>query len=326
MEITQHANELAVQGQVREAFTLLSSAVRNGDPKAALHLAQWRMSGDFIRRDIAEARQLFGCAAKLGLHKAEAPYLALLASGAGNIGRCWGEALDRLRTLRETEPLARVQLELLMQMNIDQNGDPEKLNEAETVSTVPYVRKLPQFLTADECRYIIELALPLLQTSVVVHPVTGDLIQDPIRTSTTIAFPFLSEDPVLHAINRRIAVATGTTYDQGEPLQILNYAIGQEYKPHSDALNHVDNQRVLTMLVYLNTSYEGGETLFTKTGMRIRGKRGEAIVFSNVDAQGRADPAANHAGLPVRSGQKMILSKWIRAQPLDLSGPSGRSF
>ena len=297
-----------------------------GNGKAAYQLAEWRMVGDFIRRDIAEARRLFGCAANTGLQKAEGPYLALLANGAGNIGRCWNEALDRLRSRAKTQTLAQIQYDLLAKMDLDEKGDPRQAAEAVSISTRPDIRKLPQFLTSAECRYVAELAIPLLQPSVVVHPVTGTLVRDPVRTSMATAFPFIAENPVLHAINRRIALATGTSYAQGEPLQVLSYAPGQEYKPHSDALPNASNQRVKTALVYLNTDYGGGETFFTKTGLRFRGQQGDAIVFSNVDAFGHADTTATHAGLQVISGQKLILSKWIRAQPLDLAGPAGRPF
>jgi prolyl 4-hydroxylase len=152
------------------------------------------------------------------------------------------------------------------------------------------------------------------------------VVQDPIRTSLGAAFPFTAEDPVLHAINRRIAKLTGTSYEQGEPLQVLSYAPGQQYRLHSDALPSGTNQRVLTLLVYLNNDFEGGETAFPDLGISHRGGAGDAIVFANVDAAGRPEMRARHAGLPVRRGRKWLLSKWIRERPLDLSGPPGRPF
>ncbi len=326
MKTTQHAQELATQGKVSEAYSLLSSAAQHGDAHAALELAQWRMTGDFIRRDFGEARQLFGCAANLGLQQAEAPYLALLANGAGRIGRRWTEALKRMRSRCEAERDLRFQLALLEQMDLDQHGHSRRKFNSERISMVPDIRKIPAFFSAEECEYLIEMATPLQQPSVVVHPSTGTFVQDPVRTSTAAAFPFISENPFLHAINQRIAAATGTQYDQGEPLQVLSYTVGQEYKPHSDALPGFHNQRVKTMLVYLNEDFEGGATFFTKIGKAIRGQTGDAILFMNVDMQGKPDPAAVHAGRPVDKGRKFILSKWIRQYPLDLSGPPDRPF
>ena len=83
---------------------------------------------------------------------------------------------------------------------------------------------------------------------------------------------------------------------------------------------------MLTLLVYLNDGYDGGETEFPDLGLRVRGAPGDALLFASVDAAGAPCPAARHAGLPVRSGEKFLLSKWIRAAPLDLSGPPGRPF
>ncbi len=326
MKTTQHAQELATQGKVSEAYSLLSSAAQHGDAGAALELAQWRMTGDFIRRDLGEARRLFGCAKNLGLQQAEAPYLALLANGAGSIGRRWTEALNRMRSRCEADHDLSLQLALIKQMNLDEHGNFQRKFSFERISMVPDIQKIPVFLSAEECEYIIEMAIPLQQPSVVVHPSTGAFVQDPIRTSTAAAFPFISENPFLHAINQRIAVATGTQYDQGEPLQVLSYTVGQEYKPHSDALPDFHNQRVKTVLVYLNEDFEGGETFFTKIGKAIRGQRGDAILFTNVDMQGKPDPAAIHAGRPVDNGRKFILSKWIREHPLDLTGPPDRPF
>jgi prolyl 4-hydroxylase len=47
-------------------------------------------------------------------------------------------------------------------------------------------------------------------------------------------------------------------------------------------------------------------------------------MFRNVDSAGAIDPAARHAGYPVRRGTKFLLSRWIRERALDLSGPPGR--
>ena len=86
------------------------------------------------------------------------------------------------------------------------------------------------------------------------------------------------------------------------------------------------NQRVATFLVALNADYEGGETAFPRLGIEWRGALGEALHFRNVDAAGAPSVIMWHAGAPVRKGRKFLLSKWIRATPLDLSGPPGRPF
>ena len=154
--------------------------------------------------------------------------------------------------------------------------------------------------------------MPLMSPSVVVDERTGRLIPHPIRTSDTAYFPWLMADPAIAALNRRIALASGTELDQGEPLQVLRYQPGQQYRNHFDAIAGADNQRIMTVIVYLTDDYEGGETRFVRSGLAHRGGRGDALLFHNTLGDGRADPAAEHAGLPVTAGTKLIASRWIR--------------
>jgi len=74
----------------------------------------------------------------------------------------------------------------------------------------------------------------------------------------------------------------------------------------------VSGQRTRTLLVYLNTGYDGGETHFVTAGMKLKGNVGDAVLFHNCDATGAPDKSSLHAGLSVTSGQKWLLSKWYR--------------
>lgn len=314
----------AQRGDVVGAARLLEAAARDGEGEAALTLADWRMAGDPIRRDLALARQCYGRAAELGIAVAQPIHIALLANGAGGIGRRWQEALERLGQEARRDPAARAEHEIIAAMHLDPEGDPATLPPPATLNQAPLIRTFAGFLSPAECRYLTRLAGPHLQPSVVIDPQTGRMIQHPIRTADSAGFPFVSEGPALHAINRRIAAATGTDYAQGEPVQILSYAPGQQYRLHSDAIAGEANQRSVTLLVCLEDGFAGGETIFPRLGIAWRGKAGDAIAFANIDVDGRPDPLAWHAGNPVTSGRKVILSKWIRANPLDLSGPPGR--
>ena len=322
---TVEAEMLAARGAVDEDYRLLLSASRD-DAQAAMTLGLWRMSGHRIRRDIGLARDLFGHAAELGLDAAEDYYIALLANGAGGLERRWQGALDRLRRRAPHNQVAHVQLAVLSAMSLTDSGDPATSPAIALISRQPRVATITQFMTHMECRYVSLIAEPLLGPSTVVHPATGALVQDPIRSSTAASFPFVAEDPVLHALNRCIAAVTQTLYEQGEPMQVLSYGLGQEYKLHSDALPHEPNPRITTLLVYLNEDFRGGETHFPRANLSHRGRTGDALVFDSVAGDGSPDRLAWHAGLPVSAGRKLILSKWIRAEPLDLTGPSARPF
>lgn len=324
--IPSQATALAQRGAVDQAFRLLERAVSAGDGQAAATLAEWRLSGQVIRRDLKLSREFYGKAAALGVDAAEPAHIALLANGAGGSRRQWREALTRLEARGAHDPWAARQSALLAGMVMTEAGDPLDLPSPVSLSEAPSIATLPGFLTADECRYLIDRAGAFLQPSVVVHPQTGALVRDPVRSASSAGFPFVMEDPALHAINRRIAAATGTTYEQGEPLQVLRYGPGEEYKLHSDVLPPGGDQRIITLLVALGDGFEGGETAFPRLDLTWRGQPGEALVFSNVDAAGRPEQALWHAGTPVIRGTKYVLSKWIRGRPLDLTGPPGRPF
>jgi prolyl 4-hydroxylase len=318
------ARSLLERGHAKEAASLLAQAAADGEPQAAAFLGDLRLSGHFIRRDLADARKWFGRAADLGQADVEPVFTALLANGAGGHERLWKDALTRLEANVQSDVWAARQSNLLAEMAIDEDGDPMTLPTRCALCLEPRVETIPGLLSAAECRYLIERSESLMQPAMVVDPRTGQLVRDPIRSASSAGFPFVLEDPALHAINRRIAAATGTTYEQGEPLQVLRYAPGEEYKLHSDALPPGGEQRVTTLLVALNTEFEGGETSFPRLGLNWRGKLGDALIFSNVDGAGRPEQRAWHAGLPITNGTKHLLSKWIRSAPLDLSGPPGR--
>lgn len=325
MKAHERAIRLGAEGKVHEAKAVLDQAIAAGEGDAACVLAHWRIEGTLIRRDIPAARALFGQAVSLGCKDAEAPLAALLASGAGGAPRDWPAALALLERRQTADASARQQLELIRSMPIDKTGEPAAAYPPAFLSQDPLIVHFPAFLTRQECDALVALAAPKLAPSRVVHPRTGVLIEDPIRTSSAAAFPLVEETPFLHAINRRIAAASRSTWDQGEPTQILCYRPGEEYKLHSDALN-AENQRIMTFLVYLSDDFEGGETHFPHGDLRLRFPRGDAICFSNVSADMRPMQSAIHAGLAVTRGTKMVLSKWIRARPLDLTGPAGKPF
>jgi prolyl 4-hydroxylase len=125
----------------------------------------------------------------------------------------------------------------------------------EPVSWAPRAVVLHGFLTAAECDHLIAKAKPRMEVSTVVDNDSGQSMPSKVRTSTGTFFE-LGEDPVIEAIERRIALVTNLPVDNGEGLQILRYVDGQKYEPHHDFF-HDD----------FNTKAENG-------GQRI-GERGE---------------------------------------------------
>lgn len=193
------------------------------------------------------------------------------------------------------------------------------------VSESPRIVVFENFLSRTVCDWLMELARPKLQEARVHNPVTGERHVDPYRSNTGMGFALLETDVVLQLVNARIAAASGTPVLHQEAINILHYAVGQEYKPHFDFIDpdvahftevvRREGQRIVSFLVYLNDAFEGGETEFPRIGTRYKGQSGDAIMFVNVDGQGVIDKRTLHAGLAVTRGEKWLLSKWIRDRP-----------
>jgi prolyl 4-hydroxylase len=317
-DVIPRAEELLRRGDLQAAAALLKQAERAGDPLAARELALWCLRGQVVRRDLHASRVLFERAAELGDEYSATVTRAFVAGGVGAPAD-WDRAVQLLREA-DGDIQAKAQLQLIEAMDLGPAGQPQGEFAQETVCDTPEVRVFPGIFTAAECSYLIEVATPSLHPSVVVDPHTGRQMPNPIRTSTATAFPFMDENPAIHALNRRLAAASGTDVRQGEPLQVLRYAPREEYRPHSDALPGValNQQRVMTFLAYLNEDYEGGETAFPELGFQFRGRTGDGLLFRNASPDGTPDSKSVHAGLPVTRGAKYLASRWIRAAPLIL--------
>jgi prolyl 4-hydroxylase len=306
-------------GQAAEAARRLALAAAGGDVPAMAELGRWRVAGDLVRRDLAAARALFRRAADAGDRDAALVHACFVANGTGGAAD-WSSALGAVRALA-ADPRAAAQLRLVEAMDLDADGSPRTAPATRPLSPSPFAIAAERFATPAECDYLVAALEAQFQPSVVVDPATGRLIPHPIRTSDGATFGVFSEDLAVNAINRRIAALSGTRVEQGETLQLLRYGPGAQYRPHFDALPAEPNQRIATVLVYLTDDYQGGETHFPRTGLAYRGRKGDALLFRNVDAQGRPDPMALHAGLPVTRGVKVIASRWIRGERFSYPPP-----
>jgi prolyl 4-hydroxylase len=206
-------------------------------------------------------------------------------------------------------------------MKLTADGQPATRFHSELIGTKPDVRLFKSLLSTAECAQLATVARDLLEPAQIVDPVTGKHRLDPVRTSLGAVIGPTRENLVVAAIIRRLAAISDSAWDQGEPLSILCYQPGQQYRPHHDGLPSAANQRINTLIVYLNEDYDGGETEFLASGLRVKGRAGDAILFSNVDADGSIDPLSRHAGLPVTRGNKWIATRWIREKRHDPWNP-----
>ncbi len=313
VEVAQH---LASQGSVAAAAALLHDAGEAGDAVAAMQLAVWYLTGQGVARDLAAGRASLRRAVEIGHVDAALMEIALTANGSGGTAD-WNGALALLRDAARGDPIAAGQLACVKAMNLDQAGAPAVLPPREVLSEACGVTRYRGFLTPMECQQIAGSAHDLLAPATVFDPASGTRNVHPVRTSDGAAIGPARENLVVRAINRRIAAITDTDIGQGEPLALLRYRPGQEYREHLDTIAGADNQRIRTVLLYLNDGFLGGETVFPELGLTVTPAPGDALVFDTIVSDGRPDPRARHAGLPVRQGEKWLATRWIRARAID---------
>ena len=281
------------------------------DGAAALELAEARLMGDFGTPDAAAALASVEQSARLGHPDGRRAWVYMTAAG---IGRPADPVAARamLAELAAEDRFAAVQLAFLGHVTCH-----ERLGASapEMLSPDPYVAIHRGLFSAAECRYLMLLGTPWLERAMVVDEATGAGVIDDIRDADTSSFPPLAEDLVVQQINACIAAASKTDAKWGEPLTILRYQPGQQYRPHHDAHGAAAGTlRHWTALIWLNDDYQGGETDFPDIGVRVKGGVGDLLLFRNVTDAGAPDRRMIHAGLPVESGVKWMASRWIRGE------------
>lgn len=194
--------------------------------------------------------------------------------------------------------------------------------DIEVLNWNPRIILLRNFLNNKECAHLISQATPKLERSETINEETGgegQIIDE--RTSQGMFFDTRGSDSIIKRIEERISHLTMMPVKYGEIIQVLRYEPGQEFKPHHDYFDSesiggkeaLENggQRMATLIMYLNSVEEGGETIFPKIDLKITPKKGNAVLFYNCHPNGKEDPLTLHGGAPVVKGNKWIATKWI---------------
>ncbi|MFA4297658.1 2OG-Fe(II) oxygenase [Xanthomonas perforans] len=188
--------------------------------------------------------------------------------------------------------------------------------------TAPRIEEYAAVLSADECRLLMLLARPHLRASKVIDPNDASTGRAPIRTSHGATLDPIIEDFAARAAQARLAACAQLPLAHAEPLSVLCYAPGEQYRAHRDYLppgtiaadRPTAGNRQRTVCVYLNDVGAAGETEFPVAGVRVRPRPGTLVCFDNLHADGRPDADSLHAGLPVTAGSKWLGTLWFRQQ------------
>ena len=173
------------------------------------------------------------------------------------------------------------------------------------------------FLDAERCAAICDLIDAKRRPSGMADHDGGD---DKFRTSETCD---LDESHARVAeVNAMLSDLLGIDDVHGEEIQGQRYAVGQEFKPHTDTFNpgsadyyvHTADkgQRTYTAMLFLNEPEAGGATRFKTLNKTIPPETGKLLVWNNLMPDGHPNDATLHQGMKVRKGTKYIITKWYR--------------
>ncbi|CAK9142124.1 unnamed protein product [Ilex paraguariensis] len=234
-------------------------------------------------------------------------------------------------------------LSSMVHTTVERSDEDEERGDhwVELISWEPRAVIYHNFLSKEECEYLINLGKPHMKKSTVVDSETGKSRDSRVRTSSG-TFLARGRDKIIRDIEKRIADFTFLPVEHGEGLQLLHYEVGQKYEPHYDYFLDEFNtknggQRIATVLMYLSDVEEGGETVFPaakgnfssvpwwnelsecgKGGLSVKPKMGDALLFWSMKPDATLDPSSLHGGCPVIRGNKWSSTKWIRVNEYNI--------
>lgn len=157
--------------------------------------------------------------------------------------------------------------------------------------------------TPEECQHYIDFTEKIGYAPAPVTTPWGPEMMPDVRTNERVMFDdnnlaaslWQKLQPLIPAQLRTLQ-AVGLN----ERFRFYKYHPGQEFKEHKDGRFRRNTQEasLLTLLIYLNDDFTGGETFFRTMDINFAPKLGAALIFEH---------RVVHAGLPVIEGVKYVL-------------------
>lgn len=195
----------------------------------------------------------------------------------------------------------------------------------EQLHSSPDIFRVYDILTNEEASYLRKLAKTRLLRSTV-QSRYGSLTTD-YRIAKT-AWLSTKLDPIIEKIEKRLSDIFHLNMTSSEDLQVVNYGLAGYYGPHLDSSRETsasdkkrssvaisklaDNDRLATILIYLNHVEAGGATVFPRLNLTVKPIERSAVFWYNLKTNGYTDYKTLHSGCPVLMGSKWIATKWPR--------------
>ncbi|NQX94383.1 MAG: 2OG-Fe(II) oxygenase [Erythrobacter sp.] len=208
-------------------------------------------------------------------------------------------------------------------MDLAPDSSPERVLQRRGVQRLPTAKadifQCRDFVSPALCEELITLIDRDRRPSTIADD-NGDRY---FRTSETCDLP--AGEPAVQQLEAMLTQISGIDPAYGEPLQGQRYAVGQEFKPHTDYFTPggpdweqycaVSGQRTWTFMIYLNAVEAGGATRFKAVGKTFQPEVGKLLCWNNRREDLRENPNTLHHGMKVRKGTKYVITKWYREKP-----------
>jgi len=314
------ADALDQAGRHAEAIDWLARAAREQNPDALWRLGRRLLTGENAPHLPVQALGLIRDAALHGASDA-ALLNAVVAAAGIHRPRSWDDAFDWLALAgRQGSGVAAEQLRFIAGREV--MDDWLKPAQGRQIHEAPRLFAFEDVVDPAICDWLMRGSKPRLGPAHVYDSATGLIGESDLRRNSVAKFGLFDTQLLNILIQAKIAATIGLPLDNLEAFSVLHYAVGQEATEHADYIDPAARgaaeqiarfgQRIATALLYLNDDYTGGETAFPQLGIAHRGKAGDLLVFFGTDEQSVPDPRSIHAGRPPRSGEKWVLSQFIR--------------
>lgn len=179
---------------------------------------------------------------------------------------------------------------------------------------------VPDLFSPTECADILARARDTEWFAATVNAAEGRVVDARVRSSSTavVRDAALTEELYRRALPHVPARMSTELGARGrvpmdvtgifQPLRIYRYEVGQHFGLHQDQsyIGEGGTQSLLTLMVYLNEGFSGGETDFPEQEQTIIPKTGTALLFQH---------KLLHAGRSVTEGIKYVLRSDVLYRP-----------
>lgn len=180
----------------------------------------------------------------------------------------------------------------------------------------PLTLLLDHVLTAAESEALLARIESLSPAAAPITTARGFEMRPDVRNNERVMF----DDPALAAalFERLASALPAELHDRdGDPLgrpcglnerfRGYRYSPGQRFAPHFDGafVRSPLERSELTVLLYLNDAFTGGETAFCDWDVAVQPRRGQALLFEHL---------VRHEGRAVLSGRKYVLRSDVMVQ------------